>query len=1038
MDYRGPILLRFHSIRSTISLTLSSCLIFLSIAALTLAPSTSQAQQLTQYAHTAWRFQEGVFDAAPISIAQTADGFLWIGTLNGLFRFDGVHFDSWNDRIHELHTCCALSLLGATDGSLWIGTSVGLARLKDGKVVAVTDHDARYNAMVEDRNGRIWGARTRIRDDKGPLCEVKGTDVQCHGEKDGLGCQFGNVVTQDKSGTVWVGDVGKICSWHDGKAVAYSARIADAGCKPIIQSLLVDPTGLILIGCEGGLRRLERGTLVPFRPGSLDPDHLEGSQLLYDHGGGLWIGTASHGLYRVSDGVADHFGVEDGLSDDNVSALYEDREGNIWVATPNGIDRFHRLNVISFSSKQGLRATGGSAVLATRDGHTLWTSSPQGLAVLRDGKITVMTRKEGLPGEQVTALLEDRHGVLWLGIDRELFSYANGHFTKHLRSDGKPTDMVVAMAEDANGYIWTVTIGAYRLLRMDPKTGIAEVIPTSVTPSRITSSPHGVVYLLSFLSGQISVGRNGNDWETIPLPTGPRTGRSLLAYDEDSLFVATDAGLYRWKDRKWSALTTKNGLPCGTVQDLVNDAQAGLWVHLSCGFVYISKGDLDAWSRDDNTRLNIKLYDTLDGARPGRGDFEPGRARTANGQLWFANGSVLQMIDPNNLVHNDLPPPVSILKMVADHKIISSSSNYRLPPLTRDLEIHYAALSLVSPEKVRFRYALWGADKNWQEVGSRREAYYMNLRPGRYRFQVIASNNDGVWNQQGATLDFSIAPAYYQTNWFRALCAALLLALLWAAHQLRVRQLAAQFNVRLEERVAERTRIARDLHDTLLQSFHGLLLRFQAGINLLPGRPTEARKVLEDAVEHASRAITEGRDAISCLRMSTVENNDLALAIRTIGEELGSVEGNQPTPRFEVVVEGTSRNLHPILRDEVYRLATEALRNAFRHAAARTVEVEIHYDDKNFRLRIRDDGKGIDSEVLRADGRQGHYGLHGMRERAELVGGKLTIWTELDSGTEIELIIPGARAYVKSSRPFWYFGKRTATETDEKETIERE
>ena len=238
--------------------------------------------------------------------------------------------------------------------------------------------------------------------------------------------------------------------------------------------------------------------------------------------------------------------------------------------------------------------------------------------------------------------------------------------------------------------------------------------------------------------------------------------------------------------------------------------------------------------------------------------------------------------------------------------------------------------------------------------------------------------------------------------------------------------------------MSERTRIARDLHDTLLQSFQGLLLRFQAGINMLPERPADARRTLEDAVDLASEAITEGRDAVQGLRMSTVEKNDLAVAIRTVGEELASAETNELSPNFKVVVEGMSRNLHPILRDEVYRLAAEALRNAFRHAAAQNVEVEIRYDEKYFRLRVRDDGKGIHTEVLRGHGPEGHYGLHGMRERAKLVGGKLTIWTELNIGTEIELNIPGARAYVKSTRPFWYFGKRSATDTDEKETIERE
>jgi len=264
------------------------------------------------------------------------------------------------------------------------------------------------------------------------------------------------------------------------------------------------------------------------------------------------------------------------------------------------------------------------------------------------------------------------------------------------------------------------------------------------------------------------------------------------------------------------------------------------------------------------------------------------------------------------------------------------------------------------------------------------------------------------------------------------------LTLLWAAYQLRVRRLQHQFDMTLEARVGERTRIARDLHDTLLQSFQALLPRLQAAIYQLPEGAANPRKTLEEAVDQASEAITEGRDAVQGLRMSTVEKNDLALAIRTVGEELASAEASQSSPNFTVVVEGTSRNLHPILRDEVYRLAAEALRNAFRHAAAQNVEVEIRYDEKYFRLRVRDDGKGIPSDVLSGDGREGHFGLPGMRERAKLVGAKLTIWTEVDGGTEIELNVPGARAFVKSTRPFWYFGKRSATDNDVREMTDRE
>ena len=397
--------------------------------------------------------------------------------------------------------------------------------------------------------------------------------------------------------------------------------------------------------------------------------------------------------------------------------------------------------------------------------------------------------------------------------------------------------------------------------------------------------------------------------------------------------------------------------------------------------------------------------------------------------MWFANGIVVQMVDPSRLTQKALPAVTYIQSLIVDRKEFAATDNLKLPPKPRDLQIDYTSPTFLVPQRVKFRYRLDRYDRDWHDAGTRRQAFYTDLPPGKYSFRVIASNSDGVWNETAAKLDFSVAPTYYQTNWFRTLCGALFLALLWAAYQLRVRHLHKQFDMTLEARVGERTRIARDLHDTLLQSFQGLLPRIQAAIYKLPESPVDARKTLEAAVDQASQAITEGRDAVQGLRMSTVEKNDLGVAIRAIGEELASAETNQSPPKFEVVVEGTPRNLHPILRDEVYRISAEALRNAFRHAQAHQIEVELRYDERDFTVRIRDNGRGVNSEVLRGDGREGHYGLHGMRERAKLVGGELAIWSEVDSGTEVELSIPASRAYTKSPRRFWLFQKLSKKET---------
>ena len=367
------------------------------------------------------------------------------------------------------------------------------------------------------------------------------------------------------------------------------------------------------------------------------------------------------------------------------------------------------------------------------------------------------------------------------------------------------------------------------------------------------------------------------------------------------------------------------------------------------------------------------------------------------------------MVDPSRLPATTLQAVTYIESVTVDRKDFRATDNLEISPHPRDLQIDYTSPTFLIPQKVKFRYRLDNYDHDWHDAGTRRQAFYTDLPPGKYSFRVIACNSDGVWNDTAAKLDFSVAPAYYQTNWFRTLCAVILLALLWAAYQFRVRRLNYQFEMTLDARVGERTRIARELHDTLLQSFHGVLLYLQTVSNELPGGQTKQK--LDSAIDRAAQAIVEGRDAVQGLRASTVEGNDLALAIRTLGEELSATASGPRRPHFRVQLEGTPRNLHPIVRDEVYRIAGEALRNAFRHAGAQRIEAEIRYDGRELRVRVRDDGKGIDSQHLTDEGRGGHFGLRGMRERSKLIGGNLTVWSELNSGTEVELSIPGDHAY---------------------------
>jgi signal transduction histidine kinase len=444
-------------------------------------------------------------------------------------------------------------------------------------------------------------------------------------------------------------------------------------------------------------------------------------------------------------------------------------------------------------------------------------------------------------------------------------------------------------------------------------------------------------------------------------------------------------------------------------------------LYATCGLARIMRSELDAWIADPKRRIEMTVWDASDGVRL-RSDVATGHGprvvKSTDGKLWYITGDGVQFVDPHRLAINTVPVPVRIEQVSANHEIYwqnltgAAVSNLRLPPRVRDLQIDYTALSLVAPERVHFKYKLEGQDQDWNDVINDRRAEYTNLPPRHYRFRVIACNNSGVWNEAGDSLEFSIEPAFYQTNGFRALCAALFLALLCAAYQFRVHQLQRVFNMRLEERVGERTRIARELHDTLLQSFQGLMFSFQAVRNLLPERTDEAIRTLDHAIREGDEAIAEGRDAIQGLRAEHSLESNLEYLLTAAGKELARspiTDGEQPA--FRVIVEGRTRRVSPVLQDEVYRIAREILRNAFHHAHASRIEAEIAYDPQFFRLRIRDNGKGIDRKVLEQGGRQGHWGLPGVRERAKRIGAQLKLWSEPGAGTEAELTVPARIAY---------------------------
>ena len=992
--------------------------------------------EISQYAHTSWTVQDGFSLGNIYAMAQTHDGYLWLGTESGLVRFDGVRRVAWQPPAgQELPDKGAYSLLVTRDGTLWIGTFSGLASWDGARLTRYPELDGNFvTSMLEDRQGTVWAGVLGSKSDTptGQLCAMRSGHAQCFLNEGAFG-SFVWGLSEDGSGTLWAGAESGLWQWKPGTATRYPMP------KMRISDLAKGDDGRLLISVNSAGLQQFNGDKVESYPlrAATDPKKVlrdrdvDSNKLLRDRDGGLWIGTVQRGLIHVHNGRADVFTKSDGLSGDIVMSLFEDHEGNIWVATTGGLDRFRELPATTISVKQGLSSDVISGVVASADG-SIWVGTYAGLTKWKDGEATIFRKREGLPSDLVQSLFQDDRGQTWA-------TFA-GHGLGYLKNDrfvavrGVPSEEVYSITGDKAGNVWLSGNRGLSHLRDEH---LVEHFPWSALGRHqqakviVFDRERGGLWLSFWNDGGVEYFKDGQVRASYNAADGLGKGHVPgLRLDHDgAVWAATqDGGLSRIKDGHITTMTTRNGLPCNTIHWSIEDNDRSLWLYAGCGLVRIPRAELDAWIADPTHRIDAMVWDAADGVTlhsTSPSSYGPPFAKSIDGKLWLLIGEGIQVVDPHNLAVNKLPPPVHIEQIVADRKTYwqnlsgAETSNVHLPALTHDLQIDYTALSLVAPEKDLFRYKLDGVDRDWKDVGNRREAFYTDLSPGRYRFRVIACNNSRVWNEQGDMLEFWVTPAYYQTNWFRVSCGLFILALLWAIYQLRVRQLHREFALTLEARVGERTSIARELHDTLLQSFHGLMLRFEIVSQLLPDRPEEAKEQLDKTMDRAAQAIAEGRDAVQGLRASTVQTNDLARAINTLGEELASDPANHKPPAFSVTVEGDTRGLHPILRDEIYRIAAEALRNAFHHAAARRVEAEIRYDNQQFRLRVRDDGKGIDAAVLSGEGPGGHYGLPGMRERAKLIGGKLAIWSEVGAGTEVELIVPASCAYPTARRGSW-------------------
>ncbi len=769
------------------------------------APALDPALDVSQYAHTAWKIRDGFAKSTILSIAQTPDGYLWLGTEFGLLRFDGVRNVPWQPPSDQhLPSSDVRSLLAARDGTLWIGTLKGLASWKDGKLTQYPELAGRFVfALLEDHEGTVWAGGAEL-PTGGRLCAIQNGSVHCDGEDGSLGPGVLGLY-EDRKGNLWVGVENGLWRWKPGTPEFHPMP----GSSDSIRAFCEDDSGALLLATQNGIQRIIDGKIEPYSlPGS--DQQFRPQRLLRDLDGGLWIATGDRGVVHVHGGRTDVFEQSNGLSGNWLASLFEDREGTIWAASLNGLDRFREFAVATVSVDQGLSSASVVSVLAERNGST-WLGTTGGLDRWDNGRITIprtgSAKRDGkLNGEIPNALFQDSRGRTWVSTRRGFGYLQKDTFTS---ISGIPGEPVHGIAEDSAGNLW-VAEQKSGLFRLSPRSEVQQIPWAGLGHQdfayALVADPVNGGLWLGFFRGGIAYFNDGGirAWYGAADGLGEGPVSDLRLDPDGALLAATEGGLSRLKSGHVATLSSKNGLPCDGVNSVIEGDDNSVWLNMPCGLVRIARSELDAWAaavdnnKDAKLTIQFTVFDSSDGVRSQAvaSGYSPRAAKSTDGKLWFVGVDGAAVIDPGNLPFNKLPPPVHIEQIVANHKSYPVTSevngNVRLPPRIRDLQIDYTALSFVAPEKVLFRYKLEGWDRDWQDAGTRRQAFYSNLPPRSYRFRVMACNNSGVWNEAGTFLDFSIAPAYYQTWWFRSLCVLAFLAMGYGAYRVRVGQLRAQ------------------------------------------------------------------------------------------------------------------------------------------------------------------------------------------------------------------------------------------------------
>ncbi|WP_052697652.1 sensor histidine kinase [Luteibacter yeojuensis] len=964
-----------------------------------------------QFYHTAWTVREGA-PGQVTALAQTADGYLWLGTQTGLYRFDGVRFERYRPRSGgDFPAASVASLYAPPGGGLWVGFRYGFASHLDGDTATHYGAGsglptATVYAIAQTPDGRTWGATFS------GLVVLDAGRWHLAGPAMGLPGARARNLTVDREGRLWVA-TDTALAWLAPGAATFTLASGDVGK---VNRIAEAPDGTLWTA------DVDRGVLPAWRatgdPAVAGPTlRVSSTGLLFDRDGALWVPTLGDGLRRVPragalprqaidpDGTAmQRFVERDGLTSDYITAIIQDREGNIWVGGSRGLDRFRASRLLPAPTPSGatdfaivpaagqgiwigtknrplMRADAGAATTidfthaitaAARDAQATWLGGPAGVWTL-DGDTPRPFAP--LPVEDFTgvqAIAGDGKGGAWVSINRPgVYHYTQGAWHREplpaVANDPSP----LVLMHDTAGRLW-----------------------------------------MGFARGTLII-RDGTGRDTV---LGARDGLSTgnitaLLSDADAAWVGGERGINLVAGGRAVPLLLEGDLH--GISGLVRDRAGDVWANASQGIARLRAADLAHARRDPSFRVPVAVFDSLDGLPGTPAQFRPlpTAVMADDGRLWFATTSGVVSIDPADVPRNTLPPPVAILGVATDAGWMPATRRVHLPAKTERLRIVYTATSLSMPERVRFRYRMEGLDTRWRDAGTDREAVYTDPAPGHYTFRVAAANEDGVWNEQGAAMGIDVAPAFYQTAWFAVLAAVLGAAIAWLLVLVRMHRVEAQVRERLRERHAERERIARELHDTLLQSIQGLMMRFQAVANRVPaGDPL--RVSMESALDRAEQSLVEARDRVRDLRDHM--GDAVALDIGLV--ELARAYAGEHTVPVTVDARPEWQGMDPLARDELYGIAREAVHNAVAHAAATWIVVTLYREGGEVVLGIADDGRGIEPGVL-ATGRPGHWGLRGMLERGAAMGGRTTISSPPGGGTQVVVRVPSAR--VMPARGGW-------------------